>query len=68
VGDDLSIMQWVPFLKDLQERGVPTIVDLNMNELGAFMAEIKPQGLFLWVATDTEEEELAILNRVAKWN
>jgi hypothetical protein len=68
VGDDLSIMQWVPFLKDLQERGVPTIVDLNMNELGAFMAEIKPQGLFLWVATDTEEEEIDILNRVAKWN
>jgi hypothetical protein len=68
VGDDSPIMQWVPFLKDLQERGVPTIVDLSMNELGAFMAVMKAQGLFLWIATDSEEEELAILNRVARWD
>ena len=67
VGDDLPIMQWVPFLKQIQARGVPTIIDLNKKELDAFMAEMKPQGLFLWVATNTEEEELAILNSVAKW-
>ena len=67
VGDDLPIMQWVPFLKQIQARGVPAIIDLNKKELGAFMAAMKPQGLFLWVATDTEEEELAILNSVAKW-
>lgn len=67
VGDDLPIMQWVPFLKELQSRGVPTIIDLNQKELDAFMAELKPPGLFLWMATDSEEEELEILNRVAKW-
>ncbi len=67
VGDDLPIMQWIPFLKQIQARGVPTIIDLNKKELDAFMAEMKPQGLFLWVATNTEEEELAILNSVAKW-
>ena len=68
VGDDLPIMQWVPLLKDLQERGVPTIVDLNKNELAAFMSEMKPEGLFLWIATDNEEEELEILKRVSKWS
>ncbi len=67
VGDDLPIMQWTPFLKQLQARGVPTIVDLNKNELDAFTAEMKPHGLFLWVATDSEEEELEIINRLAKW-
>ena len=66
VGDDLPIMQWLPFLKELQARGVPTIVDLNMKELDAFMAEMRPQGLFLWIATNNEEEELEILKRVSK--
>jgi hypothetical protein len=68
VGDDLPIMQWLPFLKEMQARGVPTIVDLNMKELDTFMVEMKPQGLFLWIATDSEDEEIDILNRVAKWN
>jgi len=67
VGDDLPIMQWVPFLKALQARGVPVIVDLSKKEVNAFIAEMKPQGLFLWVATDNEQEELTILNRIAKW-
>lgn len=67
VGDDRPIMQWVPFLKEIQARGVPVIVDLNKHELDAFMAEMKPQGLFLWIATESEEEELEILRRLAKW-
>lgn len=67
VGDDLPIMQWVPFLKELRAQGVPIIVDLNKNELDAFMAEMQPQGLFLWIATDNEEEELEILKRLSKW-
>lgn len=67
VGDDLPIMQWVPFLRQLQSRGIPTIVDLNKKELDAFMDTMKPQGLFLWIATDSEEEELDILRRLAQW-
>jgi len=67
VGDDLPIMQWVPFLKDLQARDVPLVVDLNQKELDSFMDEMSPKGLFLWIATANEEEELDILKRVAKW-
>ena len=26
-----------------------------------------PQGLFLWLATDSEEEELEILKRLKRW-
>jgi hypothetical protein len=35
--------------------------------LSAFMAEMKPEGLFLWVATDNEEEEIEILEHLKRW-
>jgi hypothetical protein len=67
VGDDLPVMQWVPFIKEIQARGVPVIVDLNRNELHDFMQEMDPEGLFLWVATESEEEELTLLKKVETW-
>jgi hypothetical protein len=67
VGDDLPIMQWTPFLKELQARGIPMIVDLNKQELDVFMTEMRPTGLFLWIATDNEEEEIEILKHLNKW-
>lgn len=66
VGDDLPIMQWVPFIKKVQARA-PVIVDLNKNELEPFMDAVSPKGIFLWVATENEEEELAILKRLKTW-
>jgi hypothetical protein len=67
VGADLPIMQWMPFIKEIQEKKMPVIVDLNKDELESFMDEMDPQGLFLWVATQDEEEELEILKRIEKW-
>lgn len=67
VGDDLPIMQWVPFIQQLQAKQVPVIVDLNKNELDDFMDVMDPHGLFLWVATDNEDEEKELLKRVEKW-
>ena len=68
VGDDQPIMQWVPFIQSIQARGVPVIVDLNKTELGDFMQVMRPQGLFLWVATESEEEELAIIQKLGTWH
>ena len=68
MGDDYPIMQWVSFIKDLQSRGVPVIVDLSKDDLVAFTAEMDPEGLFLWVATESEEEELEILKHVEQWH
>jgi hypothetical protein len=68
MGDDHSIMQWLPFIRVLQSRGVPVVVEVSKEDLEAFMAEMDPKGLFLWVATDNEEEELEILKRVEKWH
>ncbi len=66
VGDDLPIMQWVPLIKEIQARK-PIIVDLNKRELDDFMAAVRPEGIFLWVAAHDEEEERALLKRVEKW-
>jgi hypothetical protein len=67
MGADYPIMQWVPFIKDLQARGVPVVVDLAQEDLEAFMNVMKPRGLFLWVATENEDEEITILKRIQKW-
>lgn len=67
VGDNYPILQWVPFIQELQARRVPLIVDLDKTDLEAFMAAVRPEGLFLWIATDVEEEQLAILKLVDEW-
>jgi hypothetical protein len=66
VGSHLPIMQWVPLIKRIQARA-PVIVDLSKHELEAFMSEVKPEGIFLWVGTENEEEERALLRRVEQW-
>jgi hypothetical protein len=68
MGDDYPIMQWAPFIKDLQAKGVPVIVDLSPSELDEFIESMDPHGLFLWVATVNEEEELDILERIKRWS
>ena len=67
VGDDYPIMQWVPFIKELQAKEIPVVVDLSKEDLDDFIAVMKPQGLFLWVATEDEDEEIELLKRVEAW-
>jgi len=66
VGDRLPIMQWVPLIKQMQARK-PVIVDLNKAELDDFMAAVRPEGIFLWIATANEEEERDLLRRIERW-
>lgn len=67
MGDDLPIMQWVPYIKKLQQAGKSVVVDLNKFELDEFMQEMKPEGLLLCVATETEDEEIEIIKKLGKW-
>jgi hypothetical protein len=67
VGNDYPIMQWVPFIKSLQVKNIPVIVDLSKEDLNDFINAMEPKGLFLWVATESEQEEIQILKRVEKW-
>jgi hypothetical protein len=68
VGDDYPIMQWIPFIKELQAKEIPLVIDLAKEDLDAFMAAMDPKGLFLWIATEHEAEEIAILKRIEKWS
>jgi hypothetical protein len=68
VGDDYPILQWLPFIKSLQAKHMPVIVDLRPSELDDFMEAMDPHGLFLWFSTDSEDEELRILDKVKQWS
>jgi hypothetical protein len=57
----------VPLIKEIQVKR-PVIVDLQPHELDDFMAQVRPEGIFLWVAATGEDEQQAILKRVARWN
>lgn len=67
VGDDLPIMQWVPLIKRIQAAGKSVMVDLTHAELEDFTTAVHPKGILLTMASEDEEEELAILKRVSRW-
>lgn len=67
VGDDEPIMQWVQLIRRIQDRGKGVVVDLKPSELGAFMAAVRPRGIYLCIGAGSEEEELAILRALEAW-
>jgi hypothetical protein len=67
MGDDTPIMQWVPLIKRIQAAGKSVMVDLTHDELDDFIAAVRPEGILLTMASVDEEEERAILKRVAQW-
>jgi hypothetical protein len=66
VGSDYPIMQWIPFIKKLQQKRIPLIVDVSLKDLDAFLEEVDTRGLFFWIGTESEEEELAVLSSLMK--
>ena len=67
MADDYPVMQHIPYIKYLQSKGASVIVDLDLADLDAFMREINPKGIFLWIATSGKEQEETILKRLLKW-
>ncbi|NLE50728.1 MAG: hypothetical protein GX613_04920 [Chloroflexi bacterium] len=67
MGLSRPIMQWVPLIKRIQAAGKGVIVDLQTHELEAFMEAVEPRGIFLWIGAEGEDEQRAILKRVAQW-
>ena len=67
MGTNLPILQWAPLIKRVQAAGKSIIVDLQPQELEPFMDAVDPKGIFLWIGTESDEEELAILKRLEKW-
>jgi len=67
MGDDRAIMQWVPLIKRIQDAGKGVIVDLQVDELEPFLDAVEPEGIFLWVGTEDEDEQLGIIKRLERW-
>jgi len=67
VGENYPILQWIPFIKKLQNRKIPVIVDLSLQDLNDFMDVMEPEGIYLWVATGSEDEEIEVLKRIERW-
>lgn len=66
-GEDTTILQWLPLIKKIQAAGKSVVVDLSKDELEEFIGNIRPEGLLLCIASDSEEEQKQILKRVEKW-
>ncbi|MCG3210731.1 MAG: hypothetical protein FOGNACKC_04362 [Anaerolineae bacterium] len=68
-GDGQPIMQWVPLIKKVLAAGKSIIVDLQHSELEAFIdAMDSPKGIYLWISSNDEDEQLAIIRRLEKWS
>jgi len=60
-------MQWIPFIKKLQRSGKSVVVDLTPDELEEFIDVMEPKGLYLFIASDNEDQDRAILKRITRW-
>jgi len=66
VGDDLPIAQWLPVIRKIQAAGKGVIADLQLDELDQFIGAMKPDGLYLCIPAE-EQDQPAILKRLEKW-
>jgi hypothetical protein len=66
VGTDEPILQWIPLIKRIQAAGKSLVVDLKPHELEPFMAQTSPEGIFLCIAADENEQD-AIVQRLLAW-
>lgn len=68
MGTDRPIMQWVPLIKKILNKGKSIVVDVDKEDLESFIDEFeKPDGIFLFVESDVQEEQKDIIKRINKW-
>ena len=67
VGDDEPIMKWLELIKKIQSAGKSVVVNLKKQELEEFIDNMKPEGLFLYIDEQNEQEQEEIIERVKKW-
>jgi hypothetical protein len=67
VADDAPILQWTPLIQRIQDAGKSVVVDLTVQELEPFMDNIRPEGILVCLASESEEQEREILRRLLTW-
>ncbi|MGL4651304.1 MAG: hypothetical protein ACRC1H_18000, partial [Caldilineaceae bacterium] len=68
VGRDKPILQWLPLIQRIQAAGKSVVVDLERDELEPFLDAMRPEGIYLCLASANEEDELAVLSRLSRWS
>lgn len=68
MADDYPIMQHLDFIRYVQLKNRGIIVDLSKEDLDGYMEKMSPKNHFLWIATENEAEEIAIMEKVGKWS
>lgn len=66
VGNDQPILQWLPSLKKIQERGKSLVIDVKLEELESLMREMKPEGVLLCLDVEPQYQR-EVIKRVARW-
>lgn len=66
VGTDRPIRQWVPLIHRVRAAGKSIMIDLQPEELEAFIAEFRPEGLFLCIDAPADLQP-ALLRRIEQW-
>lgn len=66
LGQDWPILQWVPLLKRALAAGKSVLVDVPLEELDGFMAQMPREGVFLCLGVK-EGQEAEIIKRVERW-
>lgn len=61
-----EIMQWVPLLQRIQEKGKAIQVSVAPHEVEPLLAELRPEGLCLCTRSASESEGRRLLERVAQ--
>ncbi|MEG0896280.1 MAG: hypothetical protein RSF73_01950 [Ruthenibacterium sp.] len=67
MGKDELILQWIPLIQKIQAVGKGIVVDVKVEELAAFMDAVSPQGIYLCISSNDEEEQRAILKKLLTW-
>jgi hypothetical protein len=67
MGTDIPILQWVPLIRRIQAAHRSVVVDLDPCELEDFIGAVRPEGILLTMASQSEDRERAILSRVTRW-
>ena len=66
-GKNLPILQWVPYLKRIQESGKGIVISLNEREFDELTEAMSPKGLYLAIGTSSEDSEREIIKKAEKW-
>lgn len=67
VGDDEPIMQWLPLIKKIVDRGKGVVVSLKKEELREFMSNIGHKGIYLTLAAEAGEMP-GIMKMIEEWD